>query len=97
MDYLCEFFSDSKIHDYQLESVCTNYKENYIDLKFIDTKNQLRNIRVNNFIVFSIFRNEMWGKGNYVVASDCDIYEGGYTIEIQLNSGDKCIIRCRGN
>lgn len=85
-------FSNSRIHDYELKSINVNYEDSIIHMEFRDDKLKLCNICIENFLSFHIEHEEAWGKGKYVLSSEVETRDGIYVIEIQLNSGDKCII-----
>lgn len=93
MNDIISFFTNSNIHDYYLKNIKINYSEAIVDMDFIDLKNQLCSITICNIISVSMLHEEPWGKGTYVVSSDVDIQDGVANIEIQLNSGDKCIVK----
>lgn len=54
MNYLYNFFDDSKIHDYKLCEIIINYFNNNIIIKFKDEKNYDKTICIDNFTEFSI-------------------------------------------
>ena len=49
---------------------------------------------IEQFISINFTKNEEWGKGKYVVSSDVSCNDGIWIIELQLNSGDVCNIKC---
>lgn len=93
INMVIQFFSNSNIHDYELSDIFINYQEDVIRMEFIDCKNEFCEIYIPHFISFSLSREEVWGKGKYVVSSDVNIHDGIYILEIQLNSGDKCVVK----
>ena len=92
MDIIYNFFSDSKIHDYEIGNIFINYLDNIIKIDFYNEKNELINICINDFKKISMVNKEPWGKGKYVVSSDVEIYDEIRVVNIQLNSGDICKI-----
>lgn len=87
-------FKNSALHDYKVEKIEIDYPKGSIILQFIDLKNKNIKIQINKFYLIEFTNYEEWGKGTYVVSSDIISKNGIYDIEIQLNSGDKCNIKC---
>ena len=88
------FFGNSVLHDCEIGRIEINYSEGTIFFQFIDSKHKKINYMIEQFISINFTKNEEWGKGKYVVSSDVSCYDGIWIIELQLNSGDVCNIKC---
>ena len=93
MNYLHQYFKNSRIHDYKLYNISVDYSNQTIIMVFKNLSNCIEEIKINNFLYFSITNKKEWGIGDYVVFSDSYKNNDIITIEIQLNSGDMCKIR----
>lgn len=88
------FFGNSVLHDYEIGKIEINYSEGTIFFQFIDPKQKKKDCVVKQFISINFTKNEEWGKGKYVVSSEASCNDGIWIIEIQLNSGDICSVKC---
>ena len=88
-----KLFGDSNLHDYKMEKIEIDYPKGTILLEFLDSKNEIKNIIIRQFIEIEFTNKEEWGKGTYVVSSD--VFNTGdiLIVEIQFNSGDICKIK----
>lgn len=94
MEGIERFFGNSVLHDYEIERIEINYSEGTIFFQFTDSGQKKQNYEIKQFISINFTKNEEWGKGKYVVSSDVSWNDGICIIEIQLNSGDICIVKC---
>ena len=94
MEDIERFFGNSVLHDYEIGKMEINYSEGTVFLQFIDLKQAKKEYLIKQFISINFTKNEEWGKGKYVISSNVFFDNGIWIIEIQLNSGDICIIKC---
>lgn len=88
------FFGNSVLHDYEIGKIEINYSEGTVSFQFIDSKQEKKDYVVKKIVSINITKNEKWGKGKYIVSSDVSYNNGMWIIELQLNSGDICTVRC---
>ena len=89
-----QFFGNSALHDFEMGEIEVNYSEGTILFHFITPKQQSADYLVKKFTSLSFKKNEEWGEGKYVVSSSVSCDDGIWTIKIQLNSGDTCLVKC---
>lgn len=94
MEDIERFFGNSVLHDYEISGIEISYSEGTIFFNFIDSKKEKKSYLVKQFISITFTKHEEWGTGKYVVFSSVVNNHGLWTIEIQLNSGDICIVKC---
>ena len=88
------FFGNSILHDYEIGRLDVNYSDGTVFFQFVDSEKIKKTYIVKQFISIYFTKNEEWGKGKYVVSSEVSCKNGIWIIEIQLNSGDICSVKC---
>lgn len=86
MDY--SDIANSGIIDCEVKNICIDYANSSIVIELKSPNGMQHTLKIDNFEEISISKKEPWGKGKYVVASDCQNCGDNGNIEIQLNSGD---------
>ena len=83
----------SGLHDARFMGLYADYDNAWVRLALVDKTNEPMEIYVKDVISMNMTRNEPWGKGSYVVASDISENEDHSLLTIELNSGDVIAIR----
>lgn len=94
MSNIESLFGNSVLHDYKIEKIEIDYPDEIIILQFLDSKSKKKSLVIEQFISIEFNNMQEWGKGTYIVASHVFNTNGILNIEIQLNSGDVCNIKC---
>lgn len=86
MDY--SYIANSGLADCELGNICIDYANSCIFIDLNTPKGNKHILKIPDFEEIIVVKKEHWGKGKYVVASDCQHCGDKNIIEIQLNSGD---------
>lgn len=88
--------ANSKLHDYKLCDINVSYNKAMINMFLNNSKGKEVIINFEDFSVFKISHEEKWGMGTYICSSsvESDAENLGYSVEIELNSGDLIQIKC---
>ena len=85
----------SGIHDAELMSIAVDYNKAFLEIQLKTPEGEDYKICIEKFCLFEISHQEPWGKGTYVCSSEISYDESldMYLLEIELNSGDKIMIK----
>jgi hypothetical protein len=87
-----ELLKNSFVHDYELKDIIVSYERYLIEIHLLSPSGENILIKIPDFHLFKINREEKWGIGKYICSSEVSNYDNKYTIEIELNSGDEILI-----
>ncbi len=87
-----DILKNSLVHDYELKDIIICYERYLIEIHLLSPRGENFIIKVPNFSLFRINREEKWGLGKYICSSEVSENKNNYIIEIELNSGDTIFI-----
>jgi len=84
-------FRDSGLHDYEFVGLSVNYYTAKIVLQLKAPRGDTFEITIDDFTFLQMNREEKWGSGIYITASDLDFdsVSNVQKIKLLLNSGDE--------
>lgn len=85
----------SGIHDDELISIAVDYNKALLEIQLRTPVGEDYKICIKKFCIFEISHQEPWGKGTYVCSSEISYDESTdrYLLEMELNSGDKIMVK----
>lgn len=90
-----EMFTDSFISDYKMNKVEIDYEKESILLYLFSPQSEEIKVEIFDFMELNFSNLKKWGMGTYIVSSDYSIDGDEELYELQFNSGDKLVIKCK--